>query len=288
VPLGSSLFGYGAPSSVSYLITGGAAFVGSVVLDNSAPSDVTRFTWSATSTAVVTLQALWSTPIVPRCGVFLGTTLPVGMVVTIKGKRSGDSNFPYLLGGNSQTSVVVQLDDGSRAIIWAFDAGLTPIVGYEIAMYPPSGGVITASELFEIGEARIFQGYRPGRGIQEKWTPGFDNIQAPPTTVNRQKHTVNHRYNHTDSIILGVADELSAYTSDNGDISLNRFAHICAAHQTMLFIPVAYVNGILNTQMLHNTAIYGDASKIERPQYVTNHHYQLALQINEYPPQQYG
>jgi len=76
------------------------------------------------------------------------------MVVTIKGKRSGDSNFPYLLGGNSQTSVVVQLDDGSRAIIWAFDAGLTPIIGYEIAMYPALS--VTSSELFEIGEARIF------------------------------------------------------------------------------------------------------------------------------------
>jgi len=98
---GSSLFGYGAPAGVSYAITGGAAFVGNIVLDNSAPSDVTRFTWSSTSTAVVTLQALWSTPIVPRCGCFLGTTLPIGMVVTIKGKRSGDSNFPYLLGGNS-------------------------------------------------------------------------------------------------------------------------------------------------------------------------------------------
>jgi len=54
---GSSIFGYGAPAagSVTYAITGGAAFVGDVVLDNAAPADVTRFTWSATSSAVVTL-----------------------------------------------------------------------------------------------------------------------------------------------------------------------------------------------------------------------------------------
>jgi len=109
--------------------------------------------------------------------------MPVGTVVTIKGKRSGDSNFPYLMGGNGQMTQVVQLDDGSRGIIWAFDAGLTPIVGYEIAMYNTAG--ITASQLLEIGEARIFQGYQPMRGIQEKWTPSFDNILAPQTTVNR-------------------------------------------------------------------------------------------------------
>jgi len=153
-------------------------------------------------------------------------------------------------------------------------------------MYPALS--VTSSELFEIGEARIFQGYRPGNGIQEKWTPGFDNIQNPSTTVNRQPHVVNHRYNHTLNLTLGIATEQAAWTSDNGDISLNRFAHIAAAHQTMLAIPYAYNKGILNAQMLANSAIYGYASKVEQPQHIENHLYQMAMSFTEYPPQQYG
>lgn len=285
--VGSSLFGYGAPAtgSVSYTLTGGATFSGAIVLDNSSPADITQIVVPSGVTTF-TLQALWSGAITPRCACLLGVTLPLGTIVTIKGKRApGESGFPYVLGGNSQTTSVIQLDDGSSAVIWAFDALLDQILGYEITF---TNGMAGLTGTWNIGEARIFQGYRPGRGIQEKWSPGFDNIQNPAMTVNRQPHVVNHRYNHNDSVIFGVANEKVAWTSDNGDISLNRFAHIAASHQTLLAIPAAYVNGVLNAQMLANTAIYGYASKVQRPQYVTNHYYQMSMDFVEYPPVQYG
>lgn len=290
---GSSLFGYFPPSGVSYGLTGGAVFTSDVVLDNSSPASITVLNWSSaaqTTASACTLQASWQSPIVPGCLAFLGVSIPVGVPVTVKGRRPADVSFSYGLGGNSQSSVVQQLDDGSAAVIFAFDGFLDACVGYELTITNNVGGntIIQPSQQLYIGESRIFQGFRPGRGIQEKWAPGFDNLMNPAISVNRQPHVVDHRYNHVDSVLFGADNEAAYWIQNNGQISCNRFAHIAATHATLLAIPAAYVNGVLQPNMLANSAIYGYADKIQRPQYMTNHYYQMAMSFVEYPPLQYG
>jgi hypothetical protein len=255
------------------------------VLDNSAPQDVTRFQFCSGSqiiTTKMTIQRTWSTPIVPRLGCMLGLTLPAGLKIEIKGKRVGDGSFAYNLGGNSLSEVVTELDDGSFATLWAFDAGLTAIIGNEISIYNNLAGstVLTASQEFEIGECDTFQGILPAKGVRTNWSRDYTGIATINASVNQQPHTLPHREARQQglSIIFDDTDTGSWYKLIGARI---------ARKQTIMVLPRwRNPDGSINSQMLHQSAIFGYCSKFGSAKTLgdSTNICSVDLEISEYPP----
>lgn len=131
-----ALLGYGQPSSPTWVVSGtGAAFdTDSAALDNGIVSDKTALLWlsgSQTTSSVLNLQSTWSVATVVRIIPILGLVgIPAGTKIVVTGKRSGDSGFPYALGGNSNYQRTQVMPDGSIGAWIICDPGLTALIGY--------------------------------------------------------------------------------------------------------------------------------------------------------------
>jgi len=166
------LIGYDLPIDWALAITSGTWVTPEAALQDRSPSERTRVQWPSGSqhTAVtVAITGARSRAFVPRLAALLGTTLPAGLRVEIRGKRATDAGFTYELGGNALTRRTVEFDDGSVGCIWAFADDLDPILAWQLLIYNDVDGVpgISASAYLDLGEIVVCPAvdvpHRPGR-----------------------------------------------------------------------------------------------------------------------------
>lgn len=128
-----------------YGIADGVFVTDPEMLHDRRPAEPVMIEWpggSQTLTTSVTITAERSAELVPRMAWLLGSDLPVGLRVELRGKRQSDSGFDYALGGNSLTQRLVRMDDGSVGCFWALAAGLDPVLGYGLALYNDSNSAV--------------------------------------------------------------------------------------------------------------------------------------------------
>jgi hypothetical protein len=153
--------GYSIPNDWSFAIAGGD-WLGTdagdpAFLQDRSPAARTFFTWPAGAQTTATTCAITgtrTTAFVPYLAALLNTSLPLGTLVTLIGKRPADAGYTYELGGNCLTSRVVDLPDGGRGIIWLPDAGLDPINAFQATAYNDVNSVaaIPAESVQSVGE----------------------------------------------------------------------------------------------------------------------------------------
>jgi hypothetical protein len=156
--------GYSIPRDWSYSISGGAWASGDAgnpaYLCDRAPQERTYFTWPAGAQTTSTTCSITATRVasfVPGLACLLNTSLPLGTLVKLYGRRVGDAGYTYALGGNTQTARVVALPDGGRGIIWVPATGLDAIYAFQVQAFNDVFGaaVITAEALHSIGEVNV-------------------------------------------------------------------------------------------------------------------------------------
>jgi hypothetical protein len=196
-----SLLGYLRPRNPTWSISGtGAQFESDVRLSDGNPGVVTALRWlSSGSPAIgqyVSLMADFSAAVVPRLAMLQGMRIeggayPVGAKVEIRGQRAGDVGFPYNLGGNSQSAVLVEFADGDVGVVFEFDEGLDPIVAYEVRLYNDVAGVTwaTATTYPQIGEIDLWEAV-PVR-VAQGYSDAMESRAQRERTLDAQMHEVD-------------------------------------------------------------------------------------------------
>lgn len=196
-----SLVGYKRQRNPTWTISGtGAQFETDVRLSDGNPAVLTTFRWlsagSPATTDYVALRADFAQAIVPWVAMIQGLrteagTFPEGVLIRIFGKRSGDSGYPYDLGGNSQTARTGEFSDGDIGIVWVFDDDLDPIIGYEVRIYNDDNGSTWADDETypQVGEVDVWQ------AVEASVAPGYSGSLTLTTerdrTLDSQIHEVD-------------------------------------------------------------------------------------------------
>jgi hypothetical protein len=308
------LIGYYGPLTTTWAIDGtGAAFMTDVLLTNGSVGESTRIRWLSASpdiTDYVALQCTFTTPFVPRAGAMLGlefltevstagdysspVTLGAGVKVEIRGKRSGDSGFPYSLGGNSLTQLSLVDPDGSTSVPWLFDDGLDEIIGYEIRIFNDRNGVTWADpETFvDIGEASL-------RACVEVCAAnGWSAQRVQTTETKRTLGQQVHRVPRPSYIraTLKLAPHNLAETRGEGlsnDMDLQKVEAALDQAFPCLFIPIyTGEDGSFSASELHRTMVFGVA-ETDPIAHVTNsgaNHrmYTTGYVVSQIPPRPIG
>ena len=154
------LLGHSLPSNWTYGLSSGEFLTAPELLHDRAPAERVVLAWddgAQSSATTVDLTATRSAAVVPRIGALLGSDLPVGLKIEVRGKRAEDAGFTYDLGGNALTQTLGRLPGGRVGCWWAFDADLDPIVAYQVRLYNDVGGsdVLTAEQELRIGQLII-------------------------------------------------------------------------------------------------------------------------------------
>jgi len=160
------LIGYGQPADIVPTVNG-ANVVNVGALVDGAPASIARISGGAGS---ANLRADWAVAAPIRVVAALGLTCAAGTALTLTGKRSGDSGYPYALGGNAATQTVVQLPDGSRAAWFVLPAENSPLVGLQFAV---------ASGTFDVGELVVM------RGVEISKKPDWEVDRIDPSLSSR-------------------------------------------------------------------------------------------------------
>ncbi|UYC12295.1 hypothetical protein [Xanthomonas sp. CFBP 8445] len=160
------LIGYGQPA-LAPSIDGATATNLSALVDGR-PSSVARV--SGGGSGGVRLRADWATATSVRIVAALGLTCTAGTALELTGKRAGDSEYGYALGGTATTQPVVELVDGSRAAWWVLPEGNARLVGLQLEV---------AAGAFDIGELIVLQ------GVELPHEPGSSWDRIDPSIVAR-------------------------------------------------------------------------------------------------------
>lgn len=156
------LISYNRPADIAWSLVGtGAAFLSDdagSALTNGRPAAATRLQWlsgAQTTASLLTVRGTWTAGVVPRVLALLGLTLPVGTLIKLAFRRSGDAGYTYLADVPQQR--VAQLPDGSRCAWFVLDAGLDAVIGVEFRILNDVNGAasIVAGSAFDIGEAWV-------------------------------------------------------------------------------------------------------------------------------------
>lgn len=266
------LFGFRRPTSPTWTISGtGAQFESDIRISDGNPGVLTTFRWlSAGSPAItdyVALRADWTTPVVCRGAAMLGLRLetddfPAGCKVEIRGKRSGDSGYPYELGGNALTEVTREKADGSIHICWAFADGLDPLVGYEVRIFNDVAASTwaTADTYVQVGEADIFQ--MADLCVAVGWRSSLEVATESSRTLDAQLHEVE-RTNYR-AVEFGfpptAGDDVRRQGLPNG-VDWDQIEAIVARSgaRVLCYVQTTDADGVTDYDYLHSTAIFGKA-----------------------------
>jgi len=197
----SALIGYGRPDSVSHNLVGtGATFDSDPArLNSGIVSDRTAIQWlsgAQTTASALKLQSTWPSSIVPRIIPLLDLKgIPEGTKIVVTGKRAGDADFTYNLGGNSGSSSTVRtvtFDDGSVGLVVICDAGLDPIIGRQVKFLNDVNGSasIVAGSFFYPGAIDDFQGWETPAGIKRDFQPTYEGGPVEIRTPNNQPQLI--------------------------------------------------------------------------------------------------
>ncbi|KAF1692771.1 hypothetical protein CSC62_14145 [Pseudoxanthomonas jiangsuensis] len=172
------LIGYGQPAGITATVNG-AAVVNAAALVDGHPASIARISGG---TGSANLRADWAGAAPIRIVGALGLTCAAGTTLTLTGKRSGDSGYPYALGGNAATQTVVELPDGSRAAWFVLPADNTPLVGLQLTV---------GAGAFDAGELVVM------RGVEVAIKGDWEIERVDPSLVSRTiasgLHTVARR-----------------------------------------------------------------------------------------------
>jgi len=192
--------GYSIPKPSAFALVGSGANDCAILtpwadMFNGRCQDATRFRWisgAQTTGSFIKLQFTLASPIVAgMVGLFglrlldaAGNTFAssAALRVAFTGKRAGDPDFTYALGGNTATQRSVKRSDGSYAVIGICDLGLTPIVGWQLEIWNDQNGVPTlpAQALVDLGKPFVCPAF--DQTIDGDWelTPPNDQVPVSP------------------------------------------------------------------------------------------------------------
>jgi hypothetical protein len=234
-------------------------------LFNARPADPTRIQWCSgaqTTSSFVDLQFTLATPTVMRCfGIngmnVLGLTDSSGIKIVITGKRSGDTGYPYDLGGTTQTTRTVKRDDGSIAALSIGAAGLTALVGYQVRIYNDqnSAATITASQFVDLGKVWASPGFDLDIDTDWKLSPGGIKI---PSSINYQPWPVLYPPGRTLNFSRREMDFNTAYVTGSNP-SWQSLCTLIGRGQPSILITRWGTAAAPDIAKIHATAVYGMA-----------------------------
>jgi hypothetical protein len=234
-------------------------------LFNARPADATRIQWCSgtqTTSSYVDLQFTIVSTVVRVVGLvglnIFELTDCSGFKIVITGQRSGDTGYPYDLGGTSQTTRVYKRSDGSYALICVCAAGLTPIIGYQVRIYNDQNGThpIVASQFVDLGKIWASPGF--DLDIEQGWrlTPGVNKL---PQSLNYQPWPVQYPPGRTLSFQRTEMDFNTAFI-DGADPSWQSLRALIGSGKPSIMIPRWGNAAAPDKDKIHATAIFGMAS----------------------------
>lgn len=172
------LLGYDLPRDWTYAIDAGAFLTDATALHDRMPAEAVQLKWDSTDpqtvTTAVTISATRTQPFVSRLAALLGTDLPEGLRVELRGRRPADAGNTYELGGNSLTQRLVRQPEGSVGCHWVLAEGLDPIIGYGLTIYNDASSVVAIAPEAEllIGEIIVAPAIDLPHevGVEETWS----------------------------------------------------------------------------------------------------------------------
>lgn len=237
------LIGYGQPAGIT-ITASGAAIANAAAAVDGQPSSIARITGGAGSAS---LRADWTGAAPIRVVAALGLTCDAGTALALTGKRSGDSGYPYALGGNATTQTVVQLPDGSRAAWFVLPAGNTPLVGLQLQV---------ADGEFDVGELVVMRGVEVK--ITKDWTAERIDPSLRSRTIGSQINTVRRRSYRRLSCQFSMATLAEVRGGGLGGIDWELLEAAVQGAERCVAIPRRLgVGGALDPSELHRTAVYG-------------------------------
>lgn len=240
------LIGYGQPAGIT-ITANGAAIANAAAAVDGKPASIARISGGAGS---ANLRADWTGAAPIRIVAALGLTCDTGTVLTLTGKRTGDSGYPYALGGNAATQTVVQLPDGSRAAWFVLPEGNTPLIGLQLAV---------ADGEFDIGELVVMRGVEVA--IRGDWESERIDPSLSSRTIGAGINTVERRSYRR--LRVGFTPDGLAQVRGAGLANGMDWETLVAAvigWRRAIAVPRWKEGGAINAAELHRTAIYGKAA----------------------------
>ena len=269
-------------ASPTYTVTGGALVTDAAALSDRSPASATRITWPSGSQTTATTCTITATfaeqPI--RAVAPLGTTLPAGLKIELRGKRTGDAGYTYALGAAALTQTLVPRTDGGTGAVWAFPASNDPLIGVEIRLYNDVGGAVSlaASQAFDVGEIVVSDGAE--FVIQSDWTLGGKVMSKSDRTLGSQGANVPRPgYRTLDATpIYGDDDD-----ARNGGLDIGKdWQSLTAALRADPYVLAIARTG--TTTDIQTTSLYGIAVRIPDITHKAGPYYQPSqLTIEEIP-----
>ena len=238
------LIGYGQPADIVPTVSGASVTNVDALVDGQ-PASVARIGGGA-----ATVRANWGVATPIRIVGVLGLTCDAGISMTLTGKRSGDSDYPYALGGNSVMQPVVQLPDGSRAAWFVLPEGNDPLVGLELSI---------ALGYFDIGELVVMRGVEVA--IKGDWESDRIDPSLSSRTIGAGINTVERRSYRR--LRVGFTPDGLAQVRGAGLANGMDWETLVAAvigWRRAIAVPRWKEGGAINAAELHRTAIYGKAA----------------------------
>ena len=182
-------------SSVTVVGVGASLLTPSANLTNGRPAQTSRLQWlseiAPTITDVVKVQFMFAKEFVPGLiGLFglsiFGVSNGAGLKFSFTGKRVGDSDFTYDLGGNTGEQRAVMRNDGSVVVVCIPAAGLDEIEGVEMTISNDVGGsvAIPVSGYLDLGDFWCSPAF--DINIDANWKYTFPDNNTAPDSKNYQ------------------------------------------------------------------------------------------------------
>lgn len=244
----------------TYTVTGGSLVTDAAALSDRSPASATRITWptgTQTTATTCTITAGFTEQAV-RTVALLGTSLPVGLKVELRGKRSGDADYTYSLGAASLTQTLVSRIDGGTGAVWVLPQGNDALIGLQIRLYNDVGGFtsLSAGDSFDTGEIVISDGAE--FYINAEWTLGGKDPSASRRTLGSQVSRVGRpgyrilefspALDSDDSVLFGGLSNGAAWQELARDIRDDPYVLAIASTKTADYIQA--------------TSVYGEVTKI--------------------------
>jgi hypothetical protein len=264
-----TLYSMPTPSAAAIVASAGSASFITAWQDmfNPRAADSTRIQWGTLTGGLANNVAMQFTiPSTVVRGValiglnVLGLTDMSGFKVVITGRRATDGvgNYPYDLGGTSQSTRTFKRDDGSYAAICVCASGLTAIVGYQVAIYNDQNGAspITASQFVDLGNIWASPGF--DLDIDTDWRLTFAANKLPQS-INYQPWPVIYPNGRVLSFSRREMDFNTAFVT-GANPSWQALRTLIGNGQPSILIPRWGTAASPDATKIHATAVYGMAS----------------------------
>lgn len=253
-------------------------------LTDSKPARATRVEFiSASIFDTVTLQGTWTTAkVIGGMQVIFQGGVPANTLVRAYGRRPGDPDYDYPLGGNSLTATTVERPDGTVMATFLFDA-MESINGLAFVLFNNSDGATYVSGYVDIGE--IFFGEVMEVCIRPTPGSGIEDPTLYEQTIGNQPHVVRRK----EALLLNC--EIAPISFESAFMAQQSLARLRArlvGKQDCLVIfatrPPHTGSGAVDYDVVQNLAMFGKCTNLGEIRADTNgKHWTMALSFRESP-----